>query len=477
MTEHDIECMTKAIDEAAKSKSDSPNDPKVGAVVSKDGEIIGSAHRGQRDAGNHAEFTLLHKILGSKDRTQGATLYTTLEPCTSRSHEKLPCAEWIVQKGIRRVVIGILDPNPTICGRGYWHLVDAGIELDFFPAALAKQIADLNTDFVQVHRGKTGRPSQSVVWAIQRAKNSIIAPYTGTGWGDALSLQDCPYVREGWPMAQVQLRLESDNPFVLPARYLPAYQDYFTRNYEEKRFMDDGKKFMLTHNPSAFSDSPSLVLTVRPTKYSHVQYYRDNVAVLHAERSALIEELVHGTLGAGFPHAFCMHMVVVTSDTKLLLTRRSPKVAYYPGTWSASVEEQLAASDLEAGDEPIVLTWGRRLLLEELGLEQASYHTDNLRILSVFVESDILNTSLCAYAELNIDSKTLDAMIRTHPRTDYEFTECRYLPLERKEILSELFRPPHSPHPTTGYRLLRTFFKNFGMPKHEEIRDMLPLLA
>ena len=472
MTEHDIECMTKAIDEAAQSKSDSLTDPKVGAVISKDGKIDCSAHRGQLADGNHAEFTLLHKILRSKDRTQGATLYTTLEPCTSRSHEKLPCAEWIVQKGIKRVVIGILDPNPSICGRGYWHLVDAGIDVDFFPAALAKEIAVLNMAFVRFHRGNTRSPSEYLASLIERAKSPVIAPYIGTGWGDELSLQDCPDVREGWPMAQVQLKREQVNAFELPAKYGPAYQDYFARHFEEKRFRDDGEKFMLTRNPTAFSDGPSLVLTVQPTKYSHVQYYRDNVAALWVERSTLIDDFVKGTLRAGFPHSFCMHMVVVTSDTKVLLTRRSPKVGYCPGTWSASVEEQLAASDFEADDAQIVLRWGRRLLHEELGLEPATYHTDNLRILSLFVEADILNTALCAIAELNIDSKSLDAIIRTHPRADYEFTEWIYLPLERKAILSELFLPSRNYHPSSGYRLLQTFFKNFGMPQDEEIREM-----
>jgi pyrimidine deaminase RibD-like protein len=472
MSHQDIEAITLAISEAAKSTSDDPDDPKVGAVLVKEGRIVESAYRGQFDPGNHAEFTLLHKILRSKERTAGATLYTTLEPCTSRSHDKLPCAEWIVQKDIKRVVIGILDPNPTICGRGYWHLVDAGIEVEFFPAALARQVVDLNSSFVQAHRVGAKKPSGLAASAIQRHKSVVVAPYIGTGWGDDLSLQDCPTMREGWPMAKIDVRLFADDPFCLPDRHQQAYEDYFRREYDKKRFKHDGVKFMLSRNPTSFSDSPSLTLQLRPTKYSHVQYYRDNVAIIPSERNALLEELVRGTLEADFPHSFCMHMIVVTSDRKVLLTRRSPKVDYYPGTWSASVEEQLAPTDFEADSKNPVLAWGGRLLLEELGLGPDAYHHDNLRILSVFLESDILNTSLCAYAELKIDSATLEKVIRSQSRTDFEFTEWGFLDLQREALLSELFQPTRQYHATSGIRLMQTFLKNFGMPKDDELHKI-----
>ncbi len=117
-SEADLRFMRLAVEEARKSVVDREGSPQVGAVLSKGGALIASAFRGREAVGDHAEFTLLQKDLRSTDLTRGATLYTTLEPCTTRSHDKLPCVEWIIRKGIAKVFIGILDPNPNICGRG-----------------------------------------------------------------------------------------------------------------------------------------------------------------------------------------------------------------------------------------------------------------------------------------------------------------------------------------------------------------------
>jgi pyrimidine deaminase RibD-like protein len=473
ITEKDFAFMQLAIEEAAKSERGSETDPKVGAVVVKDGRLVGSAHRGQMAKGDHAEFTLLQKILRSKDRTDGATLYTTLEPCTARSHDKLPCVEWIVQKGIRRVVIGILDPNPTICGRAYWRLIhDTGIEVDLFPIELAREIIELNESFITKQRGEF-RLEPAFEREILKRKSLTIAPYPSLGFGEALSLQQHPNIREGWPLAKVEIRIAEAEPFPLPRQYELHYERYFERCYEERGFQDDGEKFMLIQNPVAFTDAPSLVLKVRPTRYSCVQFYRDTVAPSPTEKGELIEDLVRGSLQTGFPHSFCMHMMIVTSDNRLLLTKRSPKVAYAPQTWSASAEEQLSREDLEGGSENAALNWASRLLKEELGLPPDSFHPDNLRLLSVFLEADILNISVCAYAGLHTKASELETKLRGSSRPDYEFSRLDFLDLDRKSLLRELFAPARHYHPTSGLRILYTLLKRHGSPRDDELKEVI----
>jgi pyrimidine deaminase RibD-like protein len=138
-----------AIAEARKSVSeqDGRPHPLVGAVVVKNGTVLSTAHRGE-ESGNHAEYLALEKKL-SDAAVSGATVYTTLEPCTTRSHPKIPCAARIIDRKVARVVIGMLDPDPRITGRGQRALRSANIITDFFPHELMTEVEELNREFTR----------------------------------------------------------------------------------------------------------------------------------------------------------------------------------------------------------------------------------------------------------------------------------------------------------------------------------------
>ena len=103
----------------------SPN-PMVGAVVvSRDGLVVGTGFH-ERAGEAHAEVRALNEA-GS--RARDATLYCTLEPCSHQGRTE-PCAPKIIKAGVRRVVIGISDPNPRVHGAGIEHLREHGLQVD-----------------------------------------------------------------------------------------------------------------------------------------------------------------------------------------------------------------------------------------------------------------------------------------------------------------------------------------------------------
>ena len=111
-----------------------PN-PAVGAVIVKDGEIVG---RGWTQPGGrpHAEIEALRR---AGEMARGATLYVTLEPC-SHHGKSPPCADAVIASGIARVVSAMEDPNPEVAGRGHARLRNAGITVDVgIEAAAAKR--------------------------------------------------------------------------------------------------------------------------------------------------------------------------------------------------------------------------------------------------------------------------------------------------------------------------------------------------
>jgi pyrimidine deaminase RibD-like protein len=152
----DIPNIEKAIELANQSPLEKPNKPKVGAVLATERIYIAGAFRSEIKEGDHAEHTLLDEKLKDDYKTiKDATLYTTLEPCTVRGPGERPCAERIVARNIGRVVIGILDPNQDICGRGVRWLRKAGIEVDLFPREYMEQVEDQNREFIRYQERRT----------------------------------------------------------------------------------------------------------------------------------------------------------------------------------------------------------------------------------------------------------------------------------------------------------------------------------
>jgi diaminohydroxyphosphoribosylaminopyrimidine deaminase/5-amino-6-(5-phosphoribosylamino)uracil reductase len=120
----DEKYMHMALRIAAKARGRTSPNPMVGAVIVKHGKVVSTGfHR--RAGESHAEAIALRKA-GPVSR--GATLYVTLEPCSHTNKRTPPCTPLVIQSGVRRVVVAMVDPNPNVSGGGVKALRRAGIE-------------------------------------------------------------------------------------------------------------------------------------------------------------------------------------------------------------------------------------------------------------------------------------------------------------------------------------------------------------
>lgn len=145
-----------AIIQARKSiaEDDGKPHPYVGVVIVKDGNVLATGFRGESGKGDHGEYCALKKL--NEADLQGATVYTTLEPCSERNPPKRSCTERLIDAKVARVVSGSADKDESVYGHS--SLAEAGIEIGFFPHNLMQELLVLNRTWSDSRRAKQGIP-------------------------------------------------------------------------------------------------------------------------------------------------------------------------------------------------------------------------------------------------------------------------------------------------------------------------------
>jgi diaminohydroxyphosphoribosylaminopyrimidine deaminase/5-amino-6-(5-phosphoribosylamino)uracil reductase len=158
----------RALELAERGRGAVEPNPLVGAVIVRDGRIVGEGWH-ERYGQAHAE---VNALAAAGELARGATLYVTLEPCCH--HGKTPpCTDAVLRAGVRRVVASMLDPYPPVAGRGAELLRAAGVEVAVGIGEAEAQ--DLNAPYLKLLR--TGRPYVIAKWAM--SLDGKIATRTG----------------------------------------------------------------------------------------------------------------------------------------------------------------------------------------------------------------------------------------------------------------------------------------------------------
>lgn len=233
----DVELMDQALALAAEGTALASPNPRVGAVVTRDGKVVGRGwHR--YDQRTHAEELALQQ---AGELARGGTLYVNLEPCSHQGRTP-PCADAVIAAGVQRVVAAMEDPNPRVAGQGFERLRAAGIAVTVGCRQLEAQ--RLNQSFAQWirHRrpfvtlkagmtldGKIAAPpsrhtdgtrthewitSEEARWHVQQLRHEQDAVLVGVG----TVLADNPWLtdRTGHPRRRPLLRVVLDSRLRLP---------------------------------------------------------------------------------------------------------------------------------------------------------------------------------------------------------------------------------------------------------------------
>lgn len=170
--------MDRALSLARRGRDQCSPNPPVGAVLTKEGRLIGEGwHRGPGQP--HAEIEALRDATRRGKDPRGATLWVTLEPCCHDGPGKRtpPCTPQLIDAGIGRVFAAVPDPNPQVSGKGKARLEQAGIEFAWGPCETEAQdlIAPFRTWIVN------GRPFVTLKWA-QSLEGRLCPPGGGNRW-------------------------------------------------------------------------------------------------------------------------------------------------------------------------------------------------------------------------------------------------------------------------------------------------------
>jgi diaminohydroxyphosphoribosylaminopyrimidine deaminase/5-amino-6-(5-phosphoribosylamino)uracil reductase len=227
----DTRYLREALDLARKGEAQASPNPLVGAVLVRDGQVVGRGFHTWAGV-KHGEILALEE---AGERARGATLYINLEPCCHQGRTG-PCTAALIQAGVARVVAALEDPNPLVAGHGMRQLRAAGIRADI-DAAFSAEAAKLNEPFVHFMRtrlplvtlktaltldGKIAAPDDNRGWItsdkaradVQQLRHHSDAILTGIG---TVLADDCLLTdRTGLPRSRPLLRIVLDSRLRLP---------------------------------------------------------------------------------------------------------------------------------------------------------------------------------------------------------------------------------------------------------------------
>ena len=303
----------------------------------------------------------------------------------------------------------------------------------------------------------------------------------GLVWGENRTLWTAPNIVLGVEPQNVMVTHYESKPFVFVDQVLQdGYEAYVnTKEFQKTRAMgNDLPRYMLTRYGGNFNkEKPVLWMQLRETSWGHCQFvwHRYEGQKNGKEKQALwrdrivTEHVNSGLRVANYPNSLCLHLIIETSDGKVLITEISnEKSNDYPRTKAVSIGEQVELADfIDPRDyqDDFVTQWTRRAVCEEFGLSENQYEhvfdERTLRVLSLDFEMDIYNFALVCTMKMRHDCEEFKKLVSSTIEQK-EISDMQDMDLE--EIPKVLMGYPKNKgeyHPSSYLRLLMFYlYKN-----------------
>ena len=313
-------------------------------------------------------------------------------------------------------------------------------------------------------------------------------------WGQDRTLWVADNLIEGYKTSQIVIEKAfidkyyqfSGNDSFLNERY----NEYLSTSEKIKTSIKKGNnndRWMVTGFEKNFNKQDKRIyLSLAKTQWSMNQFVWTKVfPEKQLKKKAALESLANDTSKRYYPNSFCLHLVVVSADKKVLINQISGnKDNDYPFTIAATIGEQLELSDFNNStdyNDQFINKWIKRTFYEEFGIPETTFgrivDLDSARILSIIEEGDIYNLSIVTTITLNYTYKDFINFISTTIAVDIEFTNPSSIDLEKipyelsrhfKHCQSKAIKTSHTftngqYHPSTPMRLFLTYAHFYGV--------------
>lgn len=290
----------------------------------------------------------------------------------------------------------------------------------------------------------------------------------GISWGWGQTVTSAPDIQKGWATSNIKFEVDTSLYNIQMLRTLdPSFQsrdfqkeyDLYVRDEFPQYYKTDSDRLMLKEKPVSLTDDYALTIKLKRVKWSQLQFFWNQV-LTDKIKKICIDKLFYDNMIVQV-NSFCLHLIVKTSDGKILITEVSPnKDNDYAKSWAVSIGEQIDMEDVKNLDADCSYAWVKRALYEELSINDDEFQKENIRFLSINLEGNIVNFAFVCVVEIVLDSDDLVNRLHTSSRVDNEFKHLDFMDID--EIPAELIKNRRNYHPSSEIRMLYTYLNTKG---------------